>query len=402
MGTVTSTEKGQNSSAPEIAGGGGAAASVAPVVGSSAQQHTTSAPRVGGQAGGGAASSPASVPAAQPSTRNRGAQLTHILFNNNYQTNRNIAQFLDINERNALHEALSNQSSAIVEERESRIASKLLLCVARGEQEKAERLLRKFPKWMLERGKATDYSGRVFENTSPFEYALWAGDRHMWDMMMNCIPQGDEGIEFRAELLKQYERVTQQGLDYHYIVEVGPRKGERVEVVNETAFNYQPLLNAYDTYIKSFDPPESGRWDWDRRDKYWCTVVGLAQRMLPAHVLHEYCHPERSFYPNARTPDFKEPTLPRSLRIYNLISGADETVAGHGEASFAAGFGLDFALVRRRDSAWAGGVRMRMVGGYVAPDFAAVTALCEVRARERLDLSGRLQPTENLQSILKP
>src|SRR5262249_17624250 len=49
--------------------------------------------------------------------------------------------------------------------------------------------------------------------------------------------------------------------------------------------------------------------NWHEAETLWNKQVGLAQRLLPAHVVNEYCHPYRLFHP---CMDFTKATLPRT------------------------------------------------------------------------------------------
>ncbi len=45
---------------------------------------------------------------------------------------------------------------------------------------------------IYEQGSVTDCSGRTFEKISLFEYTLWAKDKPMWTVMLDCIPQNEK------------------------------------------------------------------------------------------------------------------------------------------------------------------------------------------------------------------
>lgn len=91
---------------------------------------------------------------------------------------------------------------------------KLLHYVARGDHKAVEAMLKKDMSLIFKRGVVTDCSGREFENVSPFEYALWALDKHMWAAMIACIPQNEEGRKVFAQLIAQYNKVNTDGVTY--------------------------------------------------------------------------------------------------------------------------------------------------------------------------------------------
>ena len=88
-----------------------------------------------------------------------------------------------------------------------------------------------------------------------------------------------------------------------------------------THFDFTQLINAYNTHIRETKyywwqgrlelSKEKQKAREDQLDKQWCTVVGGAQRVLPAHVIQEYCREDCSFDP---TPTFTEETLPRDAK----------------------------------------------------------------------------------------
>ena len=163
------------------------------------------------------------------------------------------------------------------------IANTLLLQVMRGEQDKAEKILKIKPELMLMTGIATDYSGRTFETTA-FRYALWALDtRYMCNMMLDCLPCSGQGEAIKQVLLTQFREQSKDGLYYKL-------NGKTIHGVH---YDFSPLIIALQTYIRNHQ-----HWyttdNWDALEKQW-KVVGLAQRDVPAHVAQHYCDPDESF-----------------------------------------------------------------------------------------------------------
>jgi hypothetical protein len=72
------------------------------------------------------------------------------------------------------------------------------------------------------------------------------------------------------------------------------------------AFDLTPLIDALNTYVQNYDV-----WNYDKCKAHWCKVVGGLQRKLPAHVINEYCRPDRAFMVNGESPDFLDLVLPR-------------------------------------------------------------------------------------------
>ena len=150
--------------------------------------------------------------------------------------------------------------------------SQLLQYVVEGEQDKAEALIQKDKNLLLHAGTVKDLSGREFKQIAAFQYALWAMDYHMWTMIKQYLPREAQVEQLRALEMK------------------GTAHGKH--------FSFKDLTNALQTYLDNYN---SYSWNIDifglkifvrKHEHYWQTVVGGAQRMLPAHVVNEYCRPD--------------------------------------------------------------------------------------------------------------
>jgi hypothetical protein len=229
--------------------------------------------------------------------------------------------------------------------------------VAHGRQDEAKAILENHPKLLLETGKAIDIAGNPWMGTA-FQYAVWAMDTHMYTMMLDCLPQNEQGEEIRKTLSEQAKEQTEH-------------------------FDFQPLITALQTYVDNFDA-----WDWPQREEHWCKVVGLAQQSLPAHVRHEYCNPDHSFHP---TPSFTEKVLTRSLKVYNWASSTWLNWDG-GLLGLGGDFAITWAASPLDGEAFHARAAARPAAVATARhDLAAITALCEVRKAGLITLMQRLQ-----------
>ena len=130
---------------------------------------------------------------------------------------------------------------------------------------------------------------------------MWTKDvRYMANMFLDCLPENKQGEEIRVALEQQAKVHMDKGVMYQL-------KGMWH---SEIHFNIQPLLTALSTYIKNYDD-----WTEKKRKLHWCTIVGLAQTLIPAHIRHHYCEPDEFW----DKPNFIKPELKRSLEIYNWI-----------------------------------------------------------------------------------
>ncbi len=225
-----------------------------------------------------------------------------------------------------------------------RFLQKLLSCVVKGEQDKAERILNQHSNLLSMAGSITDYSGRTFQKATAFQLALWSKDRHMWSMMLRCIPPGAEGNAIRTSLLEQYHALEQNGLHfsmkplmYCFDGQTHTIKGEN----NSKCYNMQPLLDAMRFYVEHYDQWRHSN-SFERLAQHWCRVVGLLQRTLPAHVINEYCRLDRSFFP---TPDFNEENLPRTFTVYDAWNNSYFQLFPQ-LASDTSALGISYALSR--------------------------------------------------------
>ncbi|VEB35688.1 SidC homolog [Legionella sainthelensi] len=253
--------------------------------------------------------------------------------------------------------------------------------IAKGKQEEAEVLLTATPAntQMLLRTPSifTDYSGRTF-NCTAYEYAYWAKDTHMCRMLERHMDE-----ETKAQMLARIDEMERIDAQSHQAV--GLVYQQREETHRSVHFDFTPLKNALQQYVDGYDTWRKDK-NWDAMGAAWMRV-GIAQRDVPAHIAHEYCRPDRSFWP---LPEFNEATLPRILIFNNFNTGRDEFWFPSGSSN--SGFGFDFAVVRM--GTWPEGASGRRVARGPEVDLAAITHLDEVRTAELIPLRERLNQPE--------
>ena len=161
-------------------------------------------------------------------------------------------------------------------------------CVARGEQDEAEKFLKINLTLMIQEGWIIDYSNRKFY-TSAFKYILGALDTsYMFTMFLDCLREDKQfplqkKKEITLELIKQYQEFEKEGITYTL---------DGVTYKNEQHFGFTLLLETLKTYVDNYDP-----WSADQCRNYFCTEVGKAQTLVPAHVAQHYCEPDVPFDP---------------------------------------------------------------------------------------------------------
>ena len=396
----------------------------------------------------------------------------------------------------------------------SRIAAKAVLETSHGNQAKVEQLFAISPAhilYVIAKSDVEDYSHRKFKGEnkiSPWQYAIWADDWHMYTMILEAVDKAaehsitrgffhgktpdeiaelrrhkpyigrlteEEVADLRQELLRQYQEVTEQGLnytiDYEELTGTDPvtqqpvivQTARTVEVKGETHFdlkgpefclwpqdqNFTPekgkiyvriehdslhyrcislsgneatdripladlncpltqltnidalkpfitpllkitserahthpeaLISAINTYNQQFD-----NWDWPTRDKHWCHVVGLAQRLLPPPAAQQICEAVEL----NQDKNFHQP-LRRNFQFYNWVTNSLQTWFPLNR------LGIDFGIVNYgglrmaqgcpAEGMVAGGGRgaraARPRGRWQGRNSAALTALCETRTKD--------------------
>lgn len=157
---------------------------------------------------------------------------------------------------------------------------KLLRHVVCGEHDEVVKMLTQDINLLFKRGQVTDCSGRIFAQISAFEYALWAWDEPMWAMMLQRIPKDAQGEKIRTLLGSQFNKVDTLGITYRH---------DGV-TITEKNFNFNTLIKELATQIHLLTA--SGKREWSSIDKQWIEGVGGAQKLLPMHVVAEYCSNE--------------------------------------------------------------------------------------------------------------
>ena len=296
-------------------------------------------------------------------------------------TEHEIGEYLDDKDKSTLAVVSKTTQGLFQPARHQTMANKLLLQVIRGEQDKAEKILKIRPELLLMTGTATDYSGRTFATTA-FRAALWALDtRYMCNMMLDCLPDSPQGVDIRQCLLTQFNEQLQDGLDYTL----------NGRTIHEVHYDFSPIKAALQTYVDNCPNWEADE-NWDAMTDQWCKVVGLAQRYFPANVAQHYCDHAESFDP---TPAFNKKTFVRSLVFFYYVSDRHEFWFAPTTRCARDRLGADFGICRgdRRKGAgaWARAVACGPGVRLARLDLAALTALCEVRTADLVPLMKRLE-----------
>lgn len=146
-----------------------------------------------------------------------------------------------------------------------------------------------------------------------------------------------------------------------------------------TQASWQELIDAYTAYI-----PLAQAGSETACTPVWIKQIRGAQRLLPAHVVNEYCHSGHSSYP---LPDFSNESvaLPRSRLSSHGASG--------GEIDwYDSRCGVEWAYTRSNWERGAGHGHVTMGYAGIGWDRDAAAALLKIRQRQRAELGKRLEP----------
>lgn len=250
----------------------------------------------------------------------------------------------------------------------------LLQSVAYGEQDGANALFghdtAKKQLLLQAKGTFTDYSGRTF-NCTAYEYAYWAKDTHMCRMLA-----GHMNEETKAYVLARIEINDKKGLAYQ----------QNHVNYRSTHFDFNALKTALQAYV-------DGYYGWlgtdnvDAMQAAWLDV-GKAQRDIPAHVAHEYCQADRTFYPR---PSFNQAKLPRAFTLFNWTTDLQDSWFPLKAPD--RGLGFDFVLLRS-------GGNICSVEDNLVADW-SIAARCDLEAINYLD-EVRTMELEGLRENLAP
>jgi hypothetical protein len=262
-------------------------------------------------------------------------------------------------------------------------AHQLLLHAVRGEHDAVRALLTKDISLLSKKSSVIDLSGRVFEYISPFEYALWALDSHMWNTMLKCVPENEQGHQVLKQLGVHYKTLQIKKVTYRL----------NGTLITESHFNFQQtIIKELQTQMNLQNAP--GNKNWDAINKQWREGVGGAQRLLPIHVVNEYCTENRPFTP---IPDFTIYPGP-AKQFYNCLTNQD--------ANWFEGvskLGIDFGIYKGAWAHWDGHcVDLRAlpaVYGCALVDLDAVMALYKVRTNDFINLATLLGVTPDNQPL---
>ncbi|HFN0435406.1 TPA: F-box protein, partial [Legionella pneumophila] len=175
----------------------------------------------------------------------------------------------------------------------------------------------------------------------------------------------------------QYNKVNTEGVTYRL----------NGKTITEKHFDFKnTIIKELKAQVDSVNAP--GAKNWGAIDKQWREGVGGAQKLLPMHVVYEYCSDE-PFYP---VPQFTaQPNS--SKQFFNWDTDKDENWF-----SVDSRLAVDFAIYKGGGLPWFSRPGSRRKAAPQAPyvDLVALKALCEVRTKDFIDLKSQLEERASL------
>ena len=135
------------------------------------------------------------------------------------------------------------------EKKEKARMDEFFKCIVHGKVEGAKELLKEKSDLSFQKSAVTDLSQRTYKMMTGFQYALWALDGEMWEMLLQYMSTEEAAVQF-LELEKA------EGTGYG------------------KCFNLEP-------FTKALNAPED--------------AVGRVERLLPKHLINKYLSQPYSF-----------------------------------------------------------------------------------------------------------
>ena len=136
----------------------------------------------------------------------------------------------------------------------------LLKWVTEGQLVEVEKLIKKNPSLGLGTGTVTDRSERTFKNVTVLQYAAWALDAEMCELIIPYLGAHNTSIQLKA-LANEPNGYSTHGASY----------------------DFSPLVTKTQTYVDKY-----ASWDDAERMRYWQKEVGGEQRKCPAWLIYAW------------------------------------------------------------------------------------------------------------------
>lgn len=160
--------------------------------------------------------------------------------------------------------AVDEKAQTVAKELSAQAIQAYLTAVYRGELDTVETLLKANPSLTHAQGDLTDLSKRTFTNITGFQYAVWALDGPMWDVILKYLPHADAKAQMEAYTTRQ-DLIQQHGLQY----------------------SFDNLLKQYDLFIENYYP----KWTWHQLRGHWVKKIAPEQAKMPSWMIYAFTEP---------------------------------------------------------------------------------------------------------------
>lgn len=157
-------------------------------------------------------------------------------------------------------EQVANMSQQVMNQINRQDLAALLKWGTEGQLVEVEKLLQKDPKLALATGTVTDLSDRTFQNITVLQYAAWALDIEMCELITKYIEPPYASMQLKA-LSNKPQRYSRHGACY----------------------DIEPLITKTETYLDNYS-----KWDSAKCRRYWQKEVGGEQRKCPAWLIYSW------------------------------------------------------------------------------------------------------------------
>lgn len=119
------------------------------------------------------------------------------------------------------------------------------------------------PQLVYAQGDITDLSKRIFTNITGFQYAVWALDGSMWEVILQYLPHVDAAAQITAYAAR-IDLIQQHGQHY----------------------SFDEVVSKYNHYIQHY-----GKWTEEQYHHHWQKGVGTAQATMPSWIVYAFTEP---------------------------------------------------------------------------------------------------------------
>lgn len=154
---------------------------------------------------------------------------------------------------------------------------RLLEAISLGKAQTVHAIIEHDPSLLYQHSDFTDITGRQFHSISPIQYAFWALDYTMWEMIVSAIPNTVDGDNVRHDLERQYQEHQKNGVLYTY----GDKK------IRETHYNPNLFIKTLFDYAAAARPSLTRKVDTSVTSEL-LQRIHLHELILPVYFAQRY------------------------------------------------------------------------------------------------------------------